>query len=85
MPALHRGKDGITIAVSVIPHAPRNAVMGLRNDSLLVKVSASPEKGRANEAVLAQIAEFLGVSPSKLKLIRGHTSRDKVVLLQNSV
>jgi uncharacterized protein YggU (UPF0235/DUF167 family) len=82
-PALRQEKEGTVLAVTVIPHAPHNAVAGFRNGSLLVKVSAAPEKGRANEAVLELIAEFLGTAPSKLRLLRGQTSRNKLVLLQN--
>jgi len=82
-PALRQEKEGTVLAVTVIPHAPHNVVAGFRNGSLLVKVSAAPEKGKANEAVLELIADFLGTAPSNLLLLRGHTSRSKIILLQN--
>lgn len=82
-PALRREKEGTTLAVTVIPHAPCNFVAGLRNNALLVKVSAAPEKGKANDAVLELIADFLGTASSNLRLLRGHSSRNKVILLQN--
>ncbi len=81
-PALRREKEGSVLAVTVVPHAPQNVVAGVRNGRLLVKVSAAPEKGKANDAMLELIAEFLGTSPSALRLLRGQTSRNKFVLLQ---
>lgn len=80
-PALRQEKEGTVLAVTVVPHSPQNVVAGLRNGRLLVKVSAAPERGRANEAVLELIAEFLGTAPSALRLLRGQTSRNKFVLL----
>ena len=46
---------------------------------LLVKVRAKPENGMANAAVLALLARALGVAPSRLELLRGATSREKLV------
>ncbi len=82
-PAVHQEKEGFLVSVTVIPRAPKNEIAGFRNGSLLVKVTAAPEKGKANEAVLAAIAEFLDIAPSNLRIFRGHTSRNKMVLLQN--
>jgi len=45
-------------------------------------VSAAPERGRANDAVVALLARRLGVPRSSLSLVSGHTGRDKVVELQ---
>jgi uncharacterized protein YggU (UPF0235/DUF167 family) len=80
-PALRQEKEGTVLAVTVVPRAPQNIVAGIRNGRLLVKVSTAPEKDKANEAVLALIAEFLGTSPSALRLLRGQTSRNKFFLL----
>jgi hypothetical protein len=46
---------------------------------LLVKVRAAPADGAANGAVLRTIAHAAGVAPSRLKLVRGATSRTKIV------
>lgn len=81
-PALRQEKEGTVLAVTVVPHAPQNVVAGFRNGRLLVKVSTAPEKGKANEAVLELVAEFLDIAPSALRLLRGQTSRNKFILLQ---
>jgi uncharacterized protein YggU (UPF0235/DUF167 family) len=48
---------------------------------LTVKVRARPHDGEANEAVLALLAEALGMAASRLRLLRGATGRDKLVQL----
>jgi uncharacterized protein YggU (UPF0235/DUF167 family) len=51
---------------------------------LLVKVRAAPADGAANAAVLRVIADALGVAPSRLQLVRGATSRTKVVSIEGA-
>lgn len=46
---------------------------------LQVKVRAKAEEGKANAAVLDLVAEALGIAPSRLRLLRGATSREKLV------
>jgi uncharacterized protein YggU (UPF0235/DUF167 family) len=50
---------------------------------LLAKVRAKPEDGKANAAVIDLVAQGLGVAPSRLTLLRGATSRDKLLGLQD--
>jgi uncharacterized protein (TIGR00251 family) len=47
-----------------------------------VRVSAPPEDGRANDAVLRLLAETLGIPRAKVELVSGHASREKMVVLQ---
>jgi uncharacterized protein YggU (UPF0235/DUF167 family) len=51
---------------------------------LLVKVRAAPADGAANEALLRTIAAAAGVAPSRLQLVRGATSRTKVVSIEGA-
>ncbi len=67
------------LQVTVIPHAPMNGIVGLRNGSLLIKVAAAPEDGKANKAVLDILANAVGLAPSKLEIIRGNHSRHKSI------
>lgn len=48
---------------------------------MLLKVRAKPKDGEANEAVLALLAHALGVTTSRLRMLRGATGRDKLVQL----
>jgi uncharacterized protein (TIGR00251 family) len=72
--------EGFTIAIKVTPRAPRNQVGPVRGDELVVKVTAPPVDAKANEAVIALIASKLGIAASRIELIRGQTSRSKVLL-----
>lgn len=69
----------ITFAVRVNPRAKRNAVTKTADGSIKVYVTAPPEDGRANEAVVETIAEWLGVKRRQVEIASGATSRNKVV------
>lgn len=71
--------DGATFAVHVQPRARRSAIVGARGEALKVTVTAPPEDGRANEALIELLAETLGVKRRQIEILAGATSRDKLV------
>jgi len=71
--------ESCTIKVRVQPKSSRNQVDGFQDGALRVRVTAAPTEGQANAAVIAILAKTLGVSKSRLEIIRGYSSRDKVV------
>jgi len=71
--------ESCTIKVWVQPKSSRNQVDGFQDGALRVRVTAAPTEGQANAAVIAILAKTLGVSKSRLEIIRGYSSRDKVV------
>ena len=68
-----------TLSVRVQPRAFRNEVAGLVGDQLKIKLTAPPVEGKANEACLDFLAKLLDLSPSRLAIIQGARSRNKVV------
>ena len=68
-----------TIAVKAIPNAPRSEVVGWLGDALKVKVHAPPVEGRANEALCEFLADRLGLPRRAVTVMRGDTSRQKVI------
>ena len=70
------GED-MVVRVHVQPGAGRTAVAGRHGDALKIKVGAPPEGGRANEAVVALMAEILGVPAASVTVVGGATSRSK--------
>jgi len=68
-----------TLAVKVIPGASRDELCGWRGDILKVKLSAPPVEGRANDALVAFLAEKLGRRRREITLVRGATARQKLV------
>ena len=76
--ALDLGKS-CTLKVRVQPKASRNQVDGYRDGTLWLRVTAPPSEGKANTGLIALLAKVLGVNKSKLKVVHGRRSRDKVV------
>jgi uncharacterized protein (TIGR00251 family) len=74
--------QGIRLAVRVTPNASYNRITGLKNGVLQVKIKVPPEKGKANKELVAFIAERAGISKSAISIIKGMTSRNKVILIQ---
>ena len=74
-------EDNCTLKVRVQPKASRNQVDGFEDGTLRLRVTAPPTEGKANAGVIALMAKTLGVSKSRLEIVRGHGSRDKVVAI----
>ena len=68
-----------TLAVKAIPNAPRNEISGWLGDALKVKVHAPPVEGKANDALCEFLAEAFGLPRRAVTLLRGETSRQKVI------
>ena len=85
-PALRPGRGGTLLSVRVTPKASRDAVTGLHTAadgavSLAVRVTAPPDKGKANRAVIEVIASAAGIARSNLSLVAGETDRNKTLLV----
>src|SRR5438128_246925 len=74
-----RGSDFCTLAIKAIPNAPRSEVVGWLGDALKVKIHAPPVEGKANDALCEFLAETLGLPRRAVTLLRGDTSRQKIV------
>jgi len=70
---------GIRLAVRVHPRARRSRLQGILGEALRVEVTAAPESGAANEAVIALIADSLDVPRSAVRIVTGFTSRSKTL------
>ena len=67
------------ISIRVHPRSNRNVVEVADDGTVRVRVTASPEKGKANDAVVKLLADRLGAPKSSIAIVRGHRSRNKVV------
>jgi uncharacterized protein (TIGR00251 family) len=77
--AVTRTADAVTFAVRVSPRAKTTSVLGVHADALKLAVTAPPDKGKANAAVTALLADALGLPKSAVAVIAGATSRTKRV------
>jgi len=70
------------LTVKVVPGSSRNQIVGWLGGSLKIKVTAPPEKGRANEAVVALLAKKFGITADHIRIESGHSSPSKVVTIE---
>lgn len=79
MLAVRRSGERVSFTIRVTPRASSTAVAGERDGALLVRVTAPPLEGRANDAVVELLAETLGVPRSAIRVERGAAARTKRV------
>jgi uncharacterized protein (TIGR00251 family) len=72
-------QDGCTLSVRVHPGAKRDAVTGLHAGAVKIALNAPPVDGKANDALIAFVAESLKLPRSKVALIAGASSRSKTL------
>jgi uncharacterized protein (TIGR00251 family) len=73
---------GVRLALRVQPGARRCALIGSHGERLKVAVQTPPVDGRANEALLRNLAQCLDLRAGSLRLVAGAASRDKSVLIE---
>lgn len=71
------------LPLKVIPHASLDAVAGVFNKALKVKVTKAPEDGKANKAVKKLLSSFFNLRKNQVSIISGQTSSNKVVRIDN--
>ena len=76
------GESEVTIEVQVQTRSSRDEIFGLQNGRFKVKVTAPPEEGKANERLREIFARALGVSKSYVNIVRGKTSRIKILKIK---
>jgi uncharacterized protein (TIGR00251 family) len=82
MIAIAEHSEGSVLPLRVQPGARKNGVKGEQAGALKLAVTAPPEDGKANAAVIELLAELLEVKRSQIELISGATSRSKKILIR---
>jgi uncharacterized protein (TIGR00251 family) len=73
-------EGGLVLDIKAVPRSRTAEVSDvMANGVLKVKVTAAPEKGRANEEICALLADYLGVPKRNVEVIHGHTTPQKRV------
>ena len=81
----HRQAGSLRIAVHVQPGARVSEVLGAVGDALKIRLNAPPVDGKANEALIAFISEKLGVRQRDVRILRGQTSRQKLIDIDSAL
>jgi uncharacterized protein (TIGR00251 family) len=82
MIALTDHAEGCLLPVRAQPGARRSGIQGERNGALKLSVTAPPEDGRANAALIEMLRKCLGLKRSQIEIIGGATGRDKRFLIR---
>jgi len=75
--------EGVAVKVKVRPGSSRQGVRVLENGEIIVHVHSSPEKGKANQELIKLLSRRMGVSASRLQIVRGEKSRRKTILIKD--
>jgi uncharacterized protein (TIGR00251 family) len=67
------------LRIRVTPGASQNEIIGFTDGVLYVKVAAVPDRGKANKELIGYLSRILDIKKSSLHLLKGHTSRNKVI------
>jgi uncharacterized protein (TIGR00251 family) len=72
-------EGGVVFLTKIVPGSSRTCVCGLLDGMLKIKISAPPEKGKANRCLLEFLAKQLGVKKNAVSIISGQTNPIKQV------
>jgi uncharacterized protein (TIGR00251 family) len=70
-------QGGALLSVRVLPRSSKDAIVGVRDGRLVVRLTAPPVEGAANLDLTRLLGRTLGVPPSSIRLARGQTGRNK--------
>ena len=72
------------LRIRVVPKSKRNSIEVGSDGQIKVRVTAAPERGRANDAVIALLSERIGVPKRDIEIVRGQTARNKTVRVEGA-
>ncbi len=78
-PAIQESADGVTFTAKVVPGSSRTTVAGVLEDMIKIRVAAPPEKGKANQCLVAFLAQQLHVKKNAVEILAGHGNPVKQV------
>ncbi len=73
---------GVVLALHIQPGAKKSELVGEHGDRLKIKIKAPPVEGEANDALIEFLAGFLNVPKSRVHLMSGESSRQKMILVE---
>jgi len=78
-PVIQESAGGVIFTAKVVPGSSRTIVAGILEDMIKVRVAAAPEKGKANQCLVAFLANQLGVRKNAVEIVSGQTQPVKRV------
>ncbi len=79
---IREAEGGVVFSVKVVPASSRTAISGLLDGTVKIKVSAPPQKGKANDCLIDFLAKQLGVKNSAISIIAGQNNPIKKIRVE---
>ena len=77
---IRESEDGIVFTAKVIPGSSSPAkISGVLDGMLKIKITAAPEKGKANQSLIKFLADMLGIKKNSIQIISGQTNPIKQI------
>ncbi len=76
----HEG--GVVFTAKIVPGSSKTAILGLLDGMVKIKVSAPPEKGKANQAICEYLAKRLGLKKKAVSIVSGKTNPVKQIRIE---
>ena len=73
------------LKIKLIPNSPKNQIIGFMGDVLKIKITAPPVDNKANKALIEFLSKELKIAKSKIEIIKGQKSRNKVLKIEGRV
>ena len=80
---IEESNGGVVFGVKVSAGSSRKTISGLLDGKLKVKITAAPERGKANQALIHFLAQKLDIKKNNITIISGHTSPFKTIQVSN--
>jgi hypothetical protein len=77
-----KSKKGITLKIKVEPRSSRKGIAGIVGNAIKIKLHSPPVGGAANEELVEILSEELDIRKTAIRIIKGHTSREKVIEIE---
>lgn len=72
-------ESGIRFSAVIQPRSSQNEISGIHNNSLKIRLTSPPVDGAANKTCIKFLAKWLGVSPSKIRIVAGLSNKNKTI------
>lgn len=75
--------DGVIFSVKVVPGSSRAGICGVLGGKIKIKITAPPEKGKANQSLIDFLAKKLGLKKNQIRIMSGQTKKVKQIRLSS--
>ncbi len=79
---MKENENGVIINFKISPNASKNEIIKT-DDGIKIKIAAQPVDGKANKALIEFLSKQLKIPKTSIEILKGHTSKEKTVLIKS--